>query len=96
MVLSSTESTHANREGSVDFTLDLKDVCWDLPLTAPALSAGNTDDGADTDLVYDCYQNTDNTFVITAMNTQWNDYCEGFSYTIVYVDGDFEDDNIPT
>ena len=33
VVLESTQSTHANREGAINFTLDLKDVCWDLPLT---------------------------------------------------------------
>lgn len=72
-------------------------MCWDLPLTAPALLAGNDDDrGEETDLEFDCYQNTDNTFDITAMNTQWGDYCDGFSYTIIYVDGDFETDDIPT
>ena len=39
ITLESTYSTHANRRGSDDFTLELKDVCWDLPLTAPVMSA---------------------------------------------------------
>ena len=39
ITLESTYSTHANRRGSDDFTLELKDVCWDLPLTAPVMTA---------------------------------------------------------
>ena len=31
-------STHENRESSIDFKLTLRDVCWDLPLTAADLT----------------------------------------------------------
>ena len=88
--MASTQSTDAGREGSFDFKLDLRDVCWDLPLTAPALKARNTDATAPTDLTYDTHQYTDNTFGVTPMNTQWNDYCTGFSYTVIYVSGDMK------
>ncbi len=33
VVLESTYSTHANREGEIKFKLDIMDVCWQLPLT---------------------------------------------------------------
>lgn len=38
ITLESTYSTHANRRGSDDFILKLRDVCWDLPLTAPLMT----------------------------------------------------------
>ena len=62
-----------------------------MPLTAPQLAADNTEDGADTNLVFNCYQPRDNTFEFTAMNTQWGDYCGGFSYEVIYVDGEFSE-----
>ena len=34
VVLESTYSSSAQREGQINFTLDLKDVCWDLPYTS--------------------------------------------------------------
>jgi len=34
VVLESTYSTHANREKPVNFTLQLRDICWDLPYTS--------------------------------------------------------------
>ena len=34
IVATSRQSTDASREGSADYKLTLKDVCWDLPLTA--------------------------------------------------------------
>ena len=43
MTLESTYSTAANRRGSDDFVLELRDVCWDLPLTAPILSQSSYD-----------------------------------------------------
>jgi hypothetical protein len=38
ITLESTYSTAANRRGSDDFILKLRDVCWDLPLTAPLMT----------------------------------------------------------
>ena len=39
LTLESTYSTvEPNRRGSDDFILELRDICWDLPLTAPVLS----------------------------------------------------------
>ena len=38
MTLESTHSTHANRRGSDDFKLKIRDICWDMPLTAPVMS----------------------------------------------------------
>jgi hypothetical protein len=33
VVLESTYSIHAKREGEIKFQLDIMDVCWQLPLT---------------------------------------------------------------
>ena len=41
ITLESVHSTHANRAASDDFNLQLKDVCWDLPLTAPVATPGS-------------------------------------------------------
>jgi hypothetical protein len=38
MTLESTYSTHANRRGSDDFKLKLRDICWDIPVTNPVMS----------------------------------------------------------
>ena len=38
ITLESTYSTAVGRRGSDDFILKLRDVCWDLPLTAPLMT----------------------------------------------------------
>ena len=76
--MESTHSTHANRAASGDFNLELKDVCWDLPLSAPAANP--------TTFTYDLWSTHQLTF--TAMDTQWGDYCGGFTYAVEYVTGD--------
>ena len=35
IAVESTYSTSANRIGSDDFTLELRDICWDVPTVAP-------------------------------------------------------------
>ena len=39
ITLESTYSTHANRKDFDEFTLELKDICWDIPLTAPIMTS---------------------------------------------------------
>ena len=70
---------HENKEASIDFRLSLRDVCWDLPLTAPVL--------AEAALIFKAEESS--TFTFQPMDTQWGDYCGGFTYEIVYVSGDF-------
>ena len=90
ITLESTYSTHANRRGSDDFTLKLRDVCWDLPLTAPVLSqaeyalylwdvnAGQA--GGISDVIT----------ISSPMDISWVDpnYCGGFSYKLTYISGE--------
>ena len=76
ITLESVHSTHANRAASDDFNLQLKDVCWDLPLTAPVATGSFTVD------LWSTHQLT-----FSAMNTPWGDYCGGFTYTVEYVTG---------
>ena len=67
--------------------MTLKNVCWDLPLTAPSLAARNTEAPHTTDLKYIYKQNAGNSFAVNAMSTSWGDHCGGFSYQIEYVSG---------
>ena len=77
MVLESVYSTSAGREGATTFQLDLRDVCWDLPLTnfdplSPTITSG----------LYLIHQ-----IPHPYMVDSWGDYCTGSSYTIEYVAG---------
>lgn len=49
--MTSTQSTDTEREGSMSFGLEFRDVCWDYELIAPAVES-NTDHEAETDLVF--------------------------------------------
>ena len=77
VTLESVYSTHANRAASDDFNLQLKDVCWDLPLAAAPAAPGNFNEK-----LWSTHRLT-----FSAMNTQWNDYCGGFTYRVEYVTG---------
>lgn len=83
LVLESVRSTHANRKGTIEFKLDLKDICWDLPytrfgvvekqyLTAPLLA---------THILPHEYM---------LMTKPWNDYCGGSTYSLEYMFGPME------
>jgi len=84
--MESTYSTHANREASDDFTLTLRDICWDLTLTAPQAAAATQ--------TFDLWQTEAVNF--NAMNTNLGDYCFGFTYELIYVDGPFAADPHPS
>jgi len=77
VVLESSQSTHANKEGAINFTLELKDVCWDLPLTSfNAISATQTYP------IWQSHQINHNYLM-----DSWSDYCGGSSYKLEYVSG---------
>ena len=89
ITLESTYSTHANRRGSDDFKLLLKDVCWDIPLTAPTMTQSeyvlylwDTNAGTASGI-------SDVITISTPMDISWPDpdYCGGYSYSITYVSG---------
>ena len=87
ITLESTYSTSANRAGSDDFTLELRDVCWDLPLTAPVMTATDY-----TLYLWDADASTGTSIsdvitIDTAMTISWSDqeYCGGFSYNITLI-----------
>jgi hypothetical protein len=77
VVLESTRSTSANKEGVINFKLDFKDVCWDLPLTG-----GTVQNPTQVQDIWALHQLT-----LTYLMDSWNDYCQGSSYKIQYVSG---------
>jgi hypothetical protein len=79
VVLESTYSTHANREKPINFTLQLRDVCWDLPHT--------TFNAAQPAFVFDIWASHSFQHDLLIMQGTWGDYCGGSSYTLEYVSG---------
>ena len=79
LVIKSTYSEHANKDASLDFHLSLNDVCWDLTLLPPV--------STQTEWVWTATETTELYFL--PMDTVWGDYCSGFTYEVVYVDGSF-------
>ena len=82
----SSQSTHEKREASIDFRLSLRNVCWDLPLTA----------AASTETEWSFKVTKEATFTFSPMDTHWGNYCGGFIYEIIYVAGSFENDSHPS
>lgn len=90
IAVESTYSTSANRIGSDDFTLELRDICWDVPTVAPTTTETEYtvylwDDSSDPiSEVMELDTNMD-------LGTGWDadsDYCGGFTYTIALVTAD--------
>jgi len=79
VVLESTFSTHANREAPVNFTLQLRDVCWDLPYT--------TFNAVQSFFVFDIWSTHSLQHDLLIMQGSWGDYCTGSSYRLEYVSG---------
>lgn len=93
ITLESTYSTHANRRGSDDFILKLRDVCWDLPLTAPLM----TKDGGTYTLILWHEDNIasrdipkiDPSNKLKPTTSTWGEtYCGGATYELVLVTAD--------
>ena len=90
IAVESTYSTSANRIGSDDFTLELRDICWDIPTVAPTM----------TETEYSVYLWDDSSNPISGtmtldtnmdLGTGWDadsDHCGGFTYTIKLVTAD--------
>ena len=80
IAMESEHSTDSQRVASDDFNLQLKDVCWDLPRTAPV---------AKSNFVFDLYSTHQLTFTgMTFTTSTWiDDYCAGFTYSVEYVTG---------
>ena len=57
--------------------MDIKDVCWDLPLTG-----GTVQNPTQVQDIWALHQLT-----LTYLMDSWNDYCQGSSYKIQYVSG---------
>ena len=74
VIATSAQSTHASRESGWDHKLTLKDVCWDLPLVKPELAQNSH--------TMNVWEQTE--FSFTGMSTEWDNYCGGFSYEIIY------------
>jgi hypothetical protein len=77
VVLESTYSIHAKREGEIKFQLDIMDVCWQLPLTTFNIKSATQE--------YDIWKS--HQIAHELMLDQWGDYCTGSSYTLEYVSG---------
>jgi len=77
VVLESTYSKSAKREGEIKFLLEIKDVCWDLPLSAFALKSATQ--------IYDIW--IPHQIAHDYLLDVWSDYCTGSSYSLMYVSG---------
>ena len=91
--LTSRESTHANREGNIDFNVTLRDICWDLPITIPSYSQANTAWIVDsTNMRMPFWEATSFEIVDDDMlPVDWGEsYCGGFVFQIVYVSGEWD------
>lgn len=91
--LTSRESTHANREGNIDFTITIKDVCWDLAVEDPEISSAYlaANIGATTDLTHTIMDLYDFEFTnLNMLPADWaKEYCGAWTHTIEYVSGVF-------
>lgn len=70
VVLESSYSKSAKREGEIKFLLEIKDVCWDFPLSAFALKSATQ--------IYDIW--IPHQIAHDYLLDVWSDYCTGSSY----------------
>ena len=89
IALESTYSTAQNRIGYDDFTLALRDICWDIPTVAPTMTGTEYSvylwDDASDPISEDIELATN-----MELGATWSDqsYCGGFTYTIEVVTPD--------
>ena len=79
VVMESKQSVSAKREAKINFTLDLRDICWDLPYTDFSVIT--------TPLSFKIWQQHQFSHNNMVMVAPWNDYCTGSSYSLEYVSG---------
>lgn len=79
VVMESKQSRSAKREGQINFTLDLRDICWDLPYTDHNVLGLPL-----TFKIWEQHSFSHNNMI---MVSPWNDYCTGSSYKLEYVSG---------
>jgi hypothetical protein len=80
VVLESTYSTDLAREGVIEFSLELRNICWDLPYTDFNVPTGVPQ-------IYPLWVSHQIHHAYMLMISPWGDYCGGSTYTLEYVSG---------